>query len=217
MATTGKTKLLIWLTALLLVMACVPSLATPAVPTLDPGAVNTFIAQTAMAASTRTAAAIPTETPSLTPTPTRNTPTPSPTATATIIFILSTPTPRIPTEGNLGGSGSSSDNLACQVTRVIPANGSTFTPRQNFTVIWTVKNIGKKNWDRTIVQYLYSSGTKLHKVTGYGLPENVKRATSIDLPVEMRAPKAPGNYTTTWMMKSGDTAFCPMSFTLIVQ
>ena len=35
--------------SLLLIMACVPQLAAPSIPTMDPGAANTFIAQTVIA------------------------------------------------------------------------------------------------------------------------------------------------------------------------
>ena len=154
MTATRKTKLLIWVVALALVMACViPTLATPSVPTVNPGAVNTFIAQTVIAASTRTAAALPSLTPTPTLTPTQNTETPLPTATSTVIFILSSPTPLvIPTFtlANTGG-GSSSDNYACRITRVSPANGSSFNPRDDFDAVWTVRNIGQKNWDRNTV------------------------------------------------------------------
>ena len=40
MTATRKTKLFVWVTALALIMACAPSLATPSVPTLDPGRSN---------------------------------------------------------------------------------------------------------------------------------------------------------------------------------
>src|SRR5215212_541905 len=167
MIATRKKKLLLWITALGLVMACVPTLTTPAVPTIDPAAIGTMIAMTANVAATGTAGALPSLTPTPTFTPTRNTETPSPTATSTVIFILSSPTPVIVptlTGLSLGGSGTSSDNFACQITRVTPPNGSSFNPRDDFDVFWTVKNIGKKNWDRTDVDYIYSGGAKLHKV-----------------------------------------------------
>jgi len=220
MATTRKTKLLIWVTTLALIMACVPSIATPAVPTVDPGAVNTFIAQTVNAAVTQTAAAMPSSTLTPTVTPTHNTETPSPTATATVIFILSSPTPRvIPTFTNvsLGGSGTSSDNYACQVTRVSPPNGSSFGPRDDFDVFWTVRNIGQRNWDRTDVDYIYSDGAKIHKVSGYDLDENVKVGNSLELGVDMQAPKDSGTYSTTWTMRVGNNTFCPLRFTIVVK
>jgi len=221
METTHKTKWLVWVTALALVMACVPAIATPAVPTVDAGAVSTFIAQTVNAAATQTAAVLPSSTWTPSPTPTRNTETPLPTATSTVIFIFPTSTPIIiPTFTNvpsLGGSGTSSDNYACQVTRVSPANGSVFDPRDDFDVFWTVRNIGQRNWDRTDVDYIYSSGDKFHKVSGYDLDENVKVGNSIALGVDMQAPKSPGTYTTTWTMRIGNRTFCPLRFTIVVR
>ena len=223
MAVTRKTKLLIWVITLAVIMACVPTLASPSIPTADPGAVNTFIAQTANAAATRTAAAMPTLTPTVTITPTRNTETPSPTATATVIFILSSPTsPVIPTFTGLssgsgsGSGGSSSANYACQVTKVSPANGTAFAARADFDAVWTVKNIGQKNWDRTSLDYFYSSGTKMHKVSGYDLSTNVKVGETTNITVDMEAPKDPGNYSTTWTMHVGDKIFCTMTLTINV-
>lgn len=221
MARTHKTKLLIWIAALAVVLACVPTIAAPAVPTVDAGAVNTFIAQTVNAASTRTAAAMPTFTPTPSVTPTQNTPTPSPTLTPTVIFVLPTLTPIvIPTftlVPSLGGSGTSSDNYACRVTRVSPPNGSVFDPRGDFDVFWTVTNIGQRNWDRSDVDYIYSSGDKFHKVSGYDLDENVRVGNTINLGVDMQAPKDPGTFSTTWVMRVGDREFCPLRFTIVVR
>lgn len=220
MTTTNRTKLLIWVTALALIMACVPTLAAPLVPTVDANAVSTFIAMTANAAGAQTAAAMPSSTLTVTNTPIRNTATPSPTATSTVIFILSTPTPIIVptfTQVFLGGSGSSSDNYACQVTKVTPPNGTSFGPRADFDATWTVKNIGKKNWDRTSVDYIYASGTKMHKISGYDLSEDVNKGGNIGLGVDMRAPKDPGTYTTNWTMRVGSKTFCPLIFTIVVK
>lgn len=223
MEATRKTKLLVWVTALALIMACAPSLATPVVPTLDPDAVNIFIAQTVNAAATQTAASMPSLTPSPTITPVVNTDTPSPTPTATVIFVLSTPTPLvIPTftavsgGGGGGGSGFSDQNYSCQVTRVVPPNGSSFEPRDDFDAIWTVRNNGQKNWDRNSVDYIYSSGAKIHKISGYDLDENVRVGNSLDLGVDMQAPKDPGTYTTTWTMRSGNKTFCNLNLTIVV-
>lgn len=221
MARTRKITLLFWVTVLALVMACVPTLATPVVPTVDAGAVSTFIAQTVNAAVTETAAAMPSST--LTPsiTPTQNTATPSPTITPTVIFVLPTLTPiilptftRVP---SLGGSGTSSDNFACQITRVSPPNGSGFDPRDDFDVFWLVRNIGQRNWDRNDIDYIYSSGDKFHKISGYDLPENVRVGNSVDLGVDMQAPKDPGTYTTTWTLRVGNREFCPLRYTIVVR
>jgi hypothetical protein len=198
-------------------MACAPSLVTPSVPTLDPGVVNTFIAQTVNAAASQTAASMPTITPSPTITPTVNTETPLPTATSTVVFVLSTPTPLvIPTFTSVGG-GTSNEDFSCQVTRVTPANGSTFDPRDDFDAVWTVRNNGQKNWDRNSIDFVYDSGDKLHKVSGYDLDENVRTGNSIDLGVDMRAPRNDGTYTTTWALRVGNDEFCTLRLTIVVR
>ena len=218
MAATRKTKLLVWVTALAVIMACVPSLGTPSVPTMDPNAVNTFIAQTVNAASTQTAASIPTFTPSPTITPTVATETPVPTATSTIIFVLSTPTPLvIPTFTSSGGGGTSSENFSCQVTRVTPANGTRFNPRDDFDAVWTVRNNGQRNWDRNSIDIVYSSGDRIHKISGYDLDENVRVGNSIDVGVDMQAPKDAGTYNTTWVMSRGDDEFCTLTLSIVVK
>lgn len=212
MASTRKTKLVIWITALTLVLACVPSLGTPSIPTLDRGAINTFIVQTANAAGTQTATGLPS--PTQTAVLIRNTETPTATATSTVVFLFFSPTPLVlPTFT----AASSSNNFACQLIRVSPPNGSTFSPRQDFNVFWTVKNIGKKSWERTSVDYTYSLGAKIHKISSYDLSDDVPVRTSIDLVVDMRAPKDPGSYTTTWIMRSGNKTFCPLNLSIVVQ
>lgn len=225
MATTSKTKLLIWVLALALILACVPTLPAPGgVPTTDPAAINTFIAQTVEAASRQTQAAMPTSTSTPTATPTVVTETPSPTPTATIVFILPTSTPLvIPTVTRSGDGGDddddeiSSDNYSCQVVRVSPANGTVMDPREDFDAVWTVRNNGQRNWDRTSIDHVYDRGDRIHKVSGYDLRENVRVGNSTDLGVDMRAPKDRGTYTTTWILRAGNREFCSMSLTIVVR
>lgn len=218
MATTQKTKLLIWVTTLTLIMACsIPSFNPPSVPVVDPGVVNTFIAQTARVAATQTAAALPSAT--LTPfvTATRPTATNTPTATSTMLFLFYTPTTIVILPTFTSAGATSNQNYACEVTRVSPPNGSTFDPRYDFDAFWTVRNTGKRNWERINVDYEYSSGAKIHRVSGYDLEEDVAIGRSINLGVDMRAPKDPGSYSTTWTMRVGDNTFCPLRLTIVVR
>ena len=221
---TYKAKLIIWLVVVGMVLACVPSLATP-LPPVEPGAINTFIAQTVNAASSQTAEAMPTSTHTATSTPTpSNTDTPTPTFTSTVIFILSTPTPLvIPTftvvssGSGGGGGGSSSDNYACQVISVSPANGTAFGSRDDFDAVWRVRNIGQKVWERSSVDYRYLSGDKIHKVEIYDLGSNVPRNSTTDVIVDMVAPRNAGTYSTTWTLNVGKKSFCNMSLRIVVQ
>jgi len=221
---TRKVKLINWLISLSMVLACVvPSLATP-LPPSDPAAISTFIAQTVNAASTQTARVLPTSTstPTTTPTP-RGTDTPTPTATPTVLFILFSPTSLvIPTftaisSGGGTGSGTSSDNYACQVVSVSPANGTSLNARDDFDAVWKVKNIGQKSWDKNAVDYFYASGAKLHKVAGYDLNTNVPVGSTTDIIVDMTAPKDAGSYSTTWNLKASSKTFCNLSLRITVK
>jgi hypothetical protein len=216
---TRSRKYLIWLAAFSLIMACVPSVGTPAVPTLDPNAINLFIQQTVEAAASQTAAAMPTSTATQTATPTPlDTNTPEPTATNTVIFILSTPTPPvIPTFTGLSSGGTSSANFACQVIRVNPANGTRLSPRTDFDAVWTVRNIGRRDWDRNSVDYYYLSGDRFHKVSGYDMRRDVKVGETVEIGVDMEAPATNGTYTTNWTMQVGSEQFCTMTLTIVVR
>jgi len=89
MTNTGK-KYFLWFMTFILILACAPSMVTP-IPPLNANAINTYIAQTADAASTRTQEAIPPTT-TFTSTP-RNTFTPEPTSTTIPTIDFPSPTP----------------------------------------------------------------------------------------------------------------------------
>lgn len=221
---TYTKKVLFWFIVLALVMACAPTFGTP-FPTADPGLINTFIARTANAAASQTAAVLPTHTPTETPTPTpENTETPSLTPTSTVIFILSSPTRFVlPTSISIGaatssGSGAtSSEDLACQVISVSPANGTLFDPRTSFDATWRVRNIGQKAWDHNSIDVVYDSGAKIHQIGGYDLDRNVKVGETIDITVDMEAPRDSGSYTTHWVLRASAKVFCKMSLTINVR
>jgi hypothetical protein len=223
---TRKAKLLYLFTTIAFILACGPAIALTPYPTTDPNELNTVIALTANAALTQTAAAQPTATFTPSMTPTQPTLTPSPTATSTVIFILFTPTQMVvPTftsisssgSGSGSGSGTSTANFACQIISVSPANGTSMGARNDFDTTWRVKNTGQKTWDRNSVDFIYDSGTEMHKVGGYDLSANVKSGDQIDLGVDMVAPKNSGNYTTTWTLRVGGDDFCKMSITINVK
>jgi hypothetical protein len=229
MANNGK-KILIWVSMLILISACVLPGTVPVVPTIDPQAVITYIAQTEQVAAAQTARALPTSTVTPTFTPTaRNTNTPEPSPTNTVIFILKTPTkialPTISGGGNSGGSGTGGNGqgsgsiagYSCDVLSVSPAYGATFNTRDNFDATWKVKNTGSKTWDRNSVDFIYSSGDQFHKVTGYDLQDDVSPGSTTTLGVDMVAPKTAGSYTTYWTLRVGDSTFCKVSVSIVVK
>ena len=218
MANHGR-KILIWVTMLIFISACVvPSVGAPVVPTIDPGMVNTYIAQTANAAATQTVRALPTSTPTATFTPTpRNTQTASPTPTNTFVFILKSPTPILPpTSPGTGSGGSSVNGYACEVVSVYPY-GVTFSPRTSFDATWKVKNTGSKKWDGNSVDFVYASGDQIHRVEGYDLDNNVNVGQTVTLSVSMQAPRTAATYTTYWTLRINGNNFCRMIASIIVQ
>lgn len=210
-------KLLIVLAALAVIMACIPTAARPAIPTSDPGLINTLIVQTANAASTGTAFALPTFTATATFTRTpRATETASPTATQSFVFILPGSTSVIPSTTALS-AGTTSSAYACKIISVEPALGTAFAPRTDFIATWAVKNIGKTDWFRASMNYTYVSGDKLHKVTSYQIPKGAEIGKNVILTADMEAPKETGVFTTTWGLVVEDHYFCPLTLKIVVQ
>ena len=80
-----------------------------------------------------------------------------------------------------------------------------------------MKNIGQKAWDRTQVDYRYTSGDKIHKVAIYDLSANVPKNGTTDIIVDMVAPKNAGTYSTTWNLYVGSKSFCNMTLRIVVQ
>lgn len=213
-------NLFILLTALAIAMACAPIAAAP-LPTLEPGAVNTIIVQTANAADSQTAAALPTSTATETSTPTpRATETPSPTPTVTFVFILpaigGTSISPAPGGGNIT-NGTANSDYGCEVLSVEPAKGTVFPPRTDFVAKWGVKNIGRQDWFRATTKYVYVSGDKLHKVSSYSIPKGAETGKNVFLTVDMEAFKDKGSYQTTWALLVDNRYFCPLTLSIIVQ
>lgn len=129
-----KNKLLIWLGAIALALACLPT-SSVSLPTAEPGAVNTYIVQTADAAATQTAAVAPAPvTPSSTAKPTF-TVTLSPSPTITFVFILPglgvSGTPTLPGIA----SGTDKSQYGCKVFSVEPADGTVYETRDRKSVV----------------------------------------------------------------------------------
>jgi hypothetical protein len=67
------------------------------------------------------------------------------------------------------------------------------------------------------VDYNYLTGDKFHKVAAYDLGQTVKFGETIELIVDMTAPKNAGTYTTNWALQVGSEAFCTLSLTIVVR
>ncbi len=216
-----RTSLIPFLSIILVLVACeLPSLfiSSPATPL--PGSIETSIVQTVAAAQTQTALFLPTptRTPTMTSLPT-STLTETATSTATILFIITTST-RTRTATPLPSvteAGFSDENWACRLISKSPSDKQTFALRTDFDARWVVENVGDKSWNSNNVDYIYYSGTKMHKKDGYDLPETVDPGESVTIIVDMMTPKKAGNYSTTWIFRSSQIEFCTLSISIIVK
>src|SRR5574340_1012807 len=121
-----------------------------------------------------------------------------PTATATF-----TPTP---------------GNYTCQVTNISPALGARLKTGDEFDMVWTVKNVGLKNWDVGTLDLKYDSGEKMRTHGDiFDVNTLVETGKEIKLIVDMVMPSTTGNYTATWKLLINGSTLCtlPISLTAV--
>lgn len=212
---------------LLFLLACALPSAGVATPvqnseSLAPENLGTAIAQTAIVAQTRTAAALP---PTLTPTQTRE-------PTATLIGAPPTQTPftlfsNVPVETldpayavTQAASGLGPvdplDEIpytgrpwTCIVRSSNP-RGGIIQPEIEFYAYWYVINTGTKPWTSTTVDFIYKSGFRHIGTRIQDLTSAVASGRGVTFKAFFIAPKRPGVYTATYVLKVGNRPFCGM-------
>jgi hypothetical protein len=186
--------------------ACSKSDATP---TKDPQMVYTEAAQTVAAGLTETALAMPSSTPTNTVEPTATaTVTPEVTATSEATVAVVQPSATV---------ALSNGDKAEWVTQS-PADGTSMYPGQDFTLVWTLKNVGTTTWTTSYQVRYYLGGTVLRfGASDQKFSKEVKPGESIDLTLSMEAPQDGGDYTTQWVLTNKDGAnFYPLSLNIKV-
>ncbi len=148
--------------------------------------------------------------PSSTPLPTRTivilptaTITPTPTATFTETPTV-TPT---------------NSAYQCQVMSAFPESGKEFTPGVDFDGRWTLKNTGTQVWEE-LVDWVYVSGTKFQAITdkvAFDLGKTVNTDESVEIIIDMLAPKDAGTYESIWSLKKNDLYFCQVTLKITVK
>ena len=224
----ARHRLIPLLSILLVLFACdlpTSSISSASTPVL--GAIETLIFETAAAAQTQTAEFLPpTHTPTRPPTSTASR-TKTPLPTSTVLFLFPTHTAVVlPTLPGAGGKPTKTPNpnehtykgtLACALVGKSPSDGTVFLPKKKFTVHWTVKNIGTASWKKGWLDYQYIGGTKFHDRGLYDMNFIVDAGETIDIKVNMSAPKQPGSYETTWVLGSKKNALCKMTLAIVVK
>lgn len=230
-----------------MLLACGPLnlIQQPAPSTQSPGSIETIIFETAAVAQSRTAEAAPTSTttgtatntpvatgttkPSATPT---NTVSPTstfiillPSATQIVtptsgVVVLASITPQeevTPSKTPPPNEHDYSGTLACKSVGKTPSNGTVFSRRQKFTTVWTVKNTGTAAWKKGWIDYRYVGGDKFTDRERFDLDWILDPGETVDIKIEMFAPKKPGNYETTWTVGLNKGGLCKMTLSIVVK
>ncbi|PWH16159.1 MAG: hypothetical protein DDG59_09770 [Anaerolineae bacterium] len=122
---------------------------------------------------------------------------PTPTETATVTETPTstleppTPTPITPTP------------LPCLLAKFVQdinvPPGTVFTGGTKFTKIWRVENAGSCTWTRNFT-LIWVAGDPLGAKSQVALPGVVQPGQTVDLQIELVAPKADGTYKGAWMI-----------------
>jgi hypothetical protein len=191
-----------------------PRAPAPAAPV--PGAVETIVVQTAAAAATQTATVLtPTATLTNTPVPTR-TASVTPTFTPTFIIRLTTREPTNTTAPTDQSQTETTGDFACTQVSQSPNDNAHFARKESFSVAWRVKNTGTADWKANSVDFGYVSGAKMYETSLYDLTNNVRVGNTLNLVVDMVAPKNPGTYTTVWSLRQSTMEFCEVDLKIVV-
>jgi hypothetical protein len=190
------------------------------VPTADPKLIYTQAAQTVQARTTGDAKLTPfvtntpkpTEPPAATPTlrpsstmmgtpPTQGPTLPnqkSPTAATPVVLPTTAPTVA-PTDATQAAASSGDKGLYVSQT---VADGTTLSPSQKFTIVWTLKNTGTTTWDPNYLVRLF--GGNSFGFSDSKLDKTVKPGATTTISMDLTAPDKSGEYSTVWVVTNLD-------------
>jgi methionine-rich copper-binding protein CopC len=196
--------LIILLTLSLLVAACSPNDAntTPTatspsgaeLPTTDPNALQTSVAQTVEAELTQVAVSNPT-----------NTPAPSPTSSPPPLTEAPTE-PLVPTATGVGSVSTTEGTLANHarfIEDVSIPDGTLIVAGDLFTKTWRIQNIGSESWVPGYF-FVFINGDRMEG-QAITLTQETAPGATIDVSVPMTAPLEAGTYIGYWMFQAPDT------------
>jgi hypothetical protein len=172
-----------------LATACRGARETPTPTLLDPGAVLTAAANTAQVRMTELVAGQPSATPA--------TPTAQLTTTTVSATVAVTPTLNLTASPPAAGG----TDKAEFVTDVTVPDGTVFKPGESFVKTWRLKNTGTATWTPAY-SVVFVSGNQMGGAPSTPLPNNVPPGQTVDISVNMVAPKDSGNYFSFWMLRN---------------
>jgi len=185
-------------------------------PTTDPKTIYTQVAETVQAQITNAAKLTPkvTNTPLPTDIPLPTSTISAPDATANANATKGTPQATLPagTPGTgvptlPGGIATNTPQAPTVPDRMLYVSqgvpdGTKFNKGDQFTMSWTIQNVGSTTWDKTYTVRFY--GGDRFGVQNFAIPATVKPQGTVKLSVEMTAPNNSGDYTSVWVITNPD-------------
>lgn len=164
-----------------------------------------YAALTAQALATSTFTPTPTLEPIATATQTS---TPTETAippTATKTYIPTTQKPSVTFTPFLYG---------CKIVSSSPSSGTKININTDFDAVWTIQNIGSRDWEAGYVDLRFSSGEKMQTVGDvFDMPALLKGG-ELKIIVDMKAPAAAGKHTASWVLMMEGITMCTLPITI---
>lgn len=180
-----------------------------ATPTVDTVAIYTQVAGTVQANLKTETAKTPSATPTTAPTDTQQ-PTEAPTQAApasasTTGAGAASPTPLVGTQAPVvvGTATRAALPDGAKYQSQTPADGTTFTPGEKFTVTWVVKNSGTTTWNTKYMIRFYA-GDQMSAPASKNFPKEVKPGETCELSVDLVAPSKSGEFTGLFALTNAD-------------
>lgn len=101
-----------------------------------------------------------------------------------------------------------------------PADDTKIHPGTSFDMIWTIKNTGTETWTENYTVQFFTGdriGGGHYTTAKYEFGKNIKPGETINVRVDMQAPKAKGEYYSWWKLKDANGVnFGDVDVTIIV-
>jgi hypothetical protein len=94
-------------------------------------------------------------------------------------------------------------DVATFITDVSVPDNTKFSPGENFTKTWRIKNVGTCTWS-TDYEVVFVDGDQMDAPDAVSLAKNVAPDQTIDISLGMVAPSSPGTYKGNWKLRNAD-------------
>jgi hypothetical protein len=102
----------------------------------------------------------------------------------------------------------------CKIVSSSPSSGAKININTDFDAVWTVQNIGSRDWEAGYIDLRFSSGEKMQTVGDVFDVAALIKGGELKLIVDMKAPAAAGKYTASWVLTMEGITMCTLPITI---